>query len=104
MNDNVHPIFRGILSAISGDLPERPLHPPARPAAPEFNVEDYSIVHDVMGNDRLAKPMQELLETLAVIELTIDSFGADKARAFDRLYPLLKDMRQALKEQWEEIR
>lgn len=101
----VHDIFNPSLGVMSGDVPDRPLQPPHKGNPPvEFNEYDYSIVHDVMGNDRLAKPMQALLEQLAVFEMTDRSFGADRSRAFEIVLPLLRDLRQACKDEWEDIR
>lgn len=105
MNDNVHDLFREPLSAISGDIPERPLQPPHRTefAPIPFNEYDDAIMHDILGK-RFGRPVQDLLEHLHACEMTSGSFGLDTGKAWERFRPLLIALRQACKEEWEDIR
>ena len=66
--------------------------------AQEFSEWDDAIMHDVMGNERLAKPVQELLLTLLQIKNIQRSFGdpcIEKAKFFDAIVPELEALRQA---------
>lgn len=70
-----------------------------------FDECDDDLMHDVMGNERLAKPVQALLITYRQIKLSHDSFGEEHTNAklaIDALMPLLKALREAVKEQWLE--
>lgn len=73
--------------------------------APSFDIYDDDLMHDVMGNERLAKPVQGLLITLDQINMTHGSFGKEAMNAqvaMDAIVPLLKALRAAVKEQWQE--
>lgn len=84
MNDHVHPIFKDLL---------QPPHGPHEPLV--YDEHDEDLFHDVVANSRLQKPIQELLITLANLEAIQASFGEpDKARAFDRLLPELKALKE----------
>lgn len=67
-----------------------------------FDEWDDAIMHDVMGNERLAKTAQALLIALAQIDMTKDSFGLDAERTVKFLVPLLKDFRKAIVEEWRD--
>lgn len=70
-----------------------------------FDEWDDDLMHDVMGNERLAKPVQALLITYRQIKLSLDSFGPEATNykaAVEALMPLLKSFREAVKEEWEE--
>lgn len=88
-------------------IPERPLQPPhdLGESIP-FNEYDEGIMHDVVGNKRLAKPIQELLEILCAITAVNGSFGDDtinKAKAFDQILPQLKALREACVDEWRDM-
>lgn len=109
----VHPIFDGVLSMIGEPQAKAPegnglvshptlglCHEPQ-----EFDEYDDALMHDVMGNERLAKPVQALLITYRQIKLSHASFGEEftNARAaMDALMPLLKALRTAVREEWQE--
>lgn len=57
----------------------------------------------VIGNNRLAKPIQALLTTLHQIEQTQRSFGVDHAKAFDALLPCLKELRDSCRDEWADL-
>ena len=67
-----------------------------------FNEYDDAMMHDILGNDRLAKPVQALLEMLHTIKATSGSFGMDKAKAFDYLLPQLEALREACEDEWRD--
>lgn len=70
--------------------------------APEekFDHTDSALMHDVIGNDNLAKPIQALLCSLAQIEAANGSFGADEKKALGRLLPQLEQLREACIREW----
>lgn len=71
--------------------------------AKSFDPLDDDLIHDLLGNERLQKPVSALLQTLWEIEAIGASFdGLDRAKAFDRLMVELKAFRSALKEEYEE--
>lgn len=67
-----------------------------------FDETDDDLMHDLLGNERLAAPVQALLITLSQIDLFENSFGLDKAKAFDAILPDLIKLRAACKEEWED--
>lgn len=67
-----------------------------------FDENDDDLMHDVCG-ERLAKPVQGLLLTLAQIEKTMGSFGLDDRIAMKALLPDLRALRDACKETWEDM-
>lgn len=91
MNDQVHPIFGKLLAGM--------IEPK------EFDEYDDALMHDVMGNERLAKPVQALLITYRQIKLSHASFGEEFTNnklALESLMPLLQALRAAVREQWQE--
>lgn len=70
---------------------------------PVFDHEDDALMHDVMGNDRLAKPVQSLLEALQQHETASKSFGADDKRTVEILIPLIKALREAVIDEWRQL-
>lgn len=90
MND-VNPLFK---HALAGMIEPK-----------EFDEYDDALMHDVMGNERLAKPVQALLITYRQIKLSHASFGEEFTNAkaaMESLMPLLKSLRAAVREQWQE--
>lgn len=88
---------------VVGDLTrhERDLRDTIQPA---FDEHDDALMHDIMGNERLAKPVQQLLISLNQIEMIQASFGdPDKARVFEQLIPELKALRQAVIAEWTDL-
>jgi hypothetical protein len=77
MNSHVHPIFREFCQP---DV---------------FDIHDDALLHDVMGNKRLAKPVQSLLATLEAIE-------AGYIKADPTITESLVELRRAVYEQWRE--
>lgn len=81
------------------------LHPtlgPCHEPAP-LDIYDDALMSDVCG-ERLSKPVQGLLITLDQINMTHGSFGKEAMNnqtAMDALLPLLKELRKAVKEQWQ---
>lgn len=68
-----------------------------------FDEYDEDLIEDVVGK-KLAKPVHELLVSLHQIEMIQGSFGEpDKAKAFDRLLPELKSLREAVKDEWRDL-
>lgn len=61
----------------------------------KFDEYDSDLMHDILGNERLAKPVQDLLISLGQIEIANASFGADPKLAFARLIPQLRELRDA---------
>ena len=57
----------------------------------------------ILGNERLAKPIQELLTTLHQFEITRASFGADKTKVCDALIPDLLALRDACRDAWGDL-
>jgi hypothetical protein len=80
------------------------LHPTLGPChEPDpFDIYDDDLMHDVMGNERLSKPVQALLITLEQIETTNGSFGVNDKLAMEALLPILKKLRMAVFEQWKD--
>lgn len=70
-----------------------------------FDETDDRTMHDVMGNDRLAKPAQALLLTLRDINAIKGSFGSacvDKAKFYDAILPSLEKLRDACEAEWQD--
>jgi hypothetical protein len=68
-----------------------------------FDIHDDGLMHDLLGNDNLAKPVQALLLTLHEIECTAASFGVDHYKALQALLPHLKALREAVKTEWRNL-
>jgi hypothetical protein len=113
MNNRVHPIFDGVLSSISEPQDKAPegnglvVHPTLGLChePQEFDEWDDALMHDVCEGPTLAKPIQALLITYAQIKLSHASFGEDftnNKAALDALMPLLKELRKAVREKWEQ--
>lgn len=90
MNDRVH---------------ERPLQPPhgLGETHPAFDEYDDDMVKAILGNERLAKPLQDLLTTLHQIEITQGSFGTDHRKVCEAVLPELKALRTACREAWRDM-
>lgn len=69
----------------------------------EFSEHDDAIMHDVMGNERLAKPVQALLLTLRQIDWTAASFGVDAWRALEILRTQLRKLREACEDEYRDL-
>lgn len=65
-----------------------------------FDEWDSAMVHDLLGSDLLAKPVQDLLIALSQIDITKDSFGIDAERTVQFLLPKVKALRDACIEKW----
>lgn len=78
--------------------------PPHVVADPQpFDAYDDDLMHDVLGNERLSRPVQTLLMTYLEVMRVQGSFGTlDKARFFERVLPELRSLYQACKEEWIE--
>lgn len=70
---------------------------------PTFDVHDDALMHDVMGNDRLAKPAQDLLIALEQIDMTKDSFGLNAELTVKFLVPKIEALRQACIDEWRDL-
>ncbi len=98
MND---PVFKAISDMLN--VPERPSQPPHLVySAPKFDEHDDAMMHDILGNDRLAKPVQALLILASQADMTTDSFGLNAERFVRSVLPLLKNLRSACREEWED--
>lgn len=73
---------------------------PVHEVSETFNPWDDAMMHDILGNERLAKPVQSLLITLSQINTTDDSFGVNAERALAMIIPDLKKLREACIEEW----
>lgn len=67
----------------------------------KFDATDEDLMHDLLGNDRLGKPVAALMHTLWEIEATETIGWRDMAKAFEQLKSDVKKFRAALKEQFE---
>lgn len=90
------PIFDAVLDVMGGEnrKPYAPNIVPFPQQEPKFNHEDDALMHDILGSD-LAEPVQSLLATLRLYELTKDSFGADERKVIEALIPKLQALRAA---------
>lgn len=83
---------------ISGNVPaeiaERLSDKPAN--EPGFDEFDDALMHDLIGDADLARPVQQLLQDLWQIEVAEKSFGADPKAVFDLLMPHLRELRKAV--------
>ena len=111
--NNVHPLFKALLTPMEPPMGDVPCRVSADLAAHEaslrdgeplqFDEYDSDLFHDICGM-RLYKPVQELMLTLLAIEQTTDSFGdPDKARAFDRILPELRALREGVKDAMRDL-
>lgn len=82
MNDNVHPLIRRAMEGMYAD-PQK------------FDEWDNSLMHDIMGNENLAKPVQDLLILYGQLDATAKSFGVNPERFLELCQPLLKALREA---------
>lgn len=99
MND---PVFRAI-NRMLDDVPDRPTQPPiTHSESIPFDPFDDDLMHDVLGNDRLAKPVQALLMLLWEIEATKGSFGLDDGALARAVLPKLIALREACKDEWRD--
>jgi hypothetical protein len=69
--------------------------------AREFDPADPDLMADLFGS--LSEPLSNLLMRLEAVEKTDQSFGADKALAFNFLLPALYKLREACKERFNEL-
>lgn len=65
-----------------------------------FDEWDDAMMHDLLGSDLLAKPVQDLLIALSQTDITKNSFGLDAERFVQFIYPKLIALRDACKEKW----
>lgn len=65
-----------------------------------FDEWDDAMLHDLLGSDLIAKPVQDLLIALSQIDITKDSFGLDAERTVQFILPKIKAFRDALVEKW----
>jgi hypothetical protein len=80
------------------------LHPTLGPCyepAP-FDIYDDDLIHDLCQGTKIAKPVQALLITLEQIETTNGCFGANDSLAMKALLPILKKLREAVKDEWRD--
>lgn len=68
-----------------------------------FDAHDDDLMHDIVGNDRLAKPVQDLLIALSQIDLTKDSFGLNAELAVKFLVPKIEALRHACIEEGRDL-
>jgi hypothetical protein len=83
-----------IPGAVPADIAERLSDQPANDVA--FDEFDDALMHDLIGDAELAKPVQQLLQDLWQIEVAQSSFGADPAAVVALLLPHLHDLRKAV--------
>lgn len=101
MNDHVDEALRGPLNMILGTRikPNASDHERLVELAEAhhavFDEWDSAMLHDLLGSDLLAKPVQDLLIALSQIDITKDSFGLDAERTVQFLIPKLKALRAA---------
>lgn len=97
----VHQVFAPMLKALGGDYVTddrgRLCHAPQ-----PFDENDDDLMHDLLGNKRLAEPVQALLIALSQIDATRDSFGLNAERTVACLLPKLRALRQACYEEWRD--
>lgn len=94
------PVFKAINDML--DIPERPLQPPHLAySSTKFDEWDEGIMHDVCGK-RLAKPIADLLILESQADMTMDSFGMNAEKFVRMVLPMLKKLRAACKEEWED--
>lgn len=67
-----------------------------------FDIYDDDLMHDVMGNKRLAEPVQDLLIFRDEIRVAAGSFGVDYSRVYESLIKKLDKLYENVKEQWVE--
>jgi hypothetical protein len=96
------PVF-DLLDRMIQDVPDRPTQPPhIDPESIPFDAFDDDLMHDVLGNDRLAKPVQALLILLWEIEATKGSFGTDDGALARAVLPKLIALREACRDEWRD--
>jgi hypothetical protein len=69
---------------------------------PEFDEHDEDMLHDIVGNARLAKPVQALLLLLAQFKAYKRTFGVDNDRFAQMVLPELELLRKACEEEWRD--
>ena len=70
---------------------------------PVFDIHDAGLMHDLLGNDNLAQPVQALLQSLEQIEIAQASFGADPKPCLARLLPELRALRRAVENEFRSL-
>jgi hypothetical protein len=74
--------------------------------APEFDEYDETHIQQILGNDRLAKPIQNLLLTLRDMQAISRSFGdssIDRERMYSVLVPRLQALQEACVDAWKDL-
>lgn len=67
-----------------------------------FDETDDDLMESVCEGPTLARPVQALLITLSQIHLYENSFGLDKAKAYDAILPDLVKLLEACKKIWRD--
>ena len=68
-----------------------------------FDPWDDALMHDICGNENMAKPIKELLLSLRQIQIAEGSFGVRKDLAFDMLRPQLTALLAACDREFEQL-
>lgn len=98
------PIFDAVLDVMAGERkPYAPNIVKYPDLEPKFDHEDDALMHDIMGNDNLAKPVQALLSSLDQYEHFLGSFGVDERRVIEKILPELKALREACVREFEKL-
>jgi hypothetical protein len=67
-----------------------------------FDPWDSALMQDLFGK-RLAEPMAQFLIALEQIEKTEQSFGPDKAKAFDFIRPYIAALKDGCQKEFEQL-
>lgn len=68
-----------------------------------FDVFDDDLMHDCIGGGRLVKPVQSLLISYEQILFRGEMTDAEKVNFFDSMRGELKDLREAVKEEFKDL-
>lgn len=67
-----------------------------------FDCHDDDLMHDLLGNERLAKPVQDLCILAEQIKVTQDSYGVNAERLAQSVIPKLAALLKACREEYAE--
>lgn len=67
-----------------------------------FDEYDDDLMHDLIGNKRLADPIQALLMFRLELKQVQGSFGVDHSKAFESTMKKLDDLYEACKAEWKD--
>lgn len=94
------PVYE-LINRMTQDVPDRPSQPPhiTHESIP-FDAFDDDLMHDVLGNDRLAKPVQALL--ILLWEIESGSFRDNDGALARSVLPKLIALKEACKDEWRD--